>query len=249
MRTLLAFPVLLLATFFFGGLVLLATLLRVPYREGGLYDKAPGWWARTLLWASGVKVRLHGTEQVVVGEPRIYVCNHVSWYDVLALAVSLPRYKFIGKAELVRIPLFGPAAAATGLIPIERENRKAAFESYRLAAKQIRGGMSVVVYPEGTRGESYRLRGFKKGPFVLAIEAGVPIVPTIIHGTIEVLPRGSLYLQSGTVDIHFLDPVPTQGLTYDDRDTLSREVWQRMATAMREKYDVESCAEKVPAAM
>lgn len=240
MRTLLTFLTLLVSTTVFGTLVLIALLLGVPDGEGSVYEKAPRWWAQTLLWSARVKIRLHEPERMSGGEPRIYVCNHVSWFDVLALAVALPRYKFIGKAELTRIPLFGAAAKITGLIPIERDNRKAAFESYRRAAQLIRGGISVVVYPEGTRGRSYALRPFKKGPFVLAAEATVPIVPTIVHGTIEILPRGSFHVRPGTVDIHFLEPLATDGMTYDDRDAISRETWTRMATAMRDHYGVES---------
>ena len=138
------------------------------------------------------------------------------------------------------MPLFGGAARAVGTIPIERENRKAAFQSYEEAAVRIRDGRSVVVFPEGTRGWTYEMRPFKKGTFVLAIAAGVPVVPTLIHGTVEVLPRGSFWLRAGRVDVHLLEPVPTAGLTYDDRDRLARDVYARLADAQRALYGVES---------
>ena len=96
------------------------------------------------------------------------------------------------------------------------------------------------MYPEGTRGTGYALRPFKKGPFVLAIAAGVPVVPTIIHGTVRALPRGSWWLRAGIVDVHFLDPVDTEGLTYEDRDQLARVVYDRMADALRDLYGVDS---------
>jgi 1-acyl-sn-glycerol-3-phosphate acyltransferase len=137
------------------------------------------------------------------------------------------------------VPIFGAAARAVNTVFIERENRKAAFQSYDEASAKIREGLSVVVFPEGTRGTTYAMRRFKKGPFVLAIAAGVPIVPTIVHGTIHVLPKGSLWARAGTVHVHFLEPVPTAGLTYDDRETLSRAVYERMANAFRELYGVE----------
>jgi 1-acyl-sn-glycerol-3-phosphate acyltransferase len=152
----------------------------------------------------------------------------------------LPRYSFVAKAELFRVPLFGPAARAVGTIPIERENRKAAFQSYEEAARRIREGRNVVVYPEGTRGASYALRPFKKGPFVLAVAAGVPVVPTVLHGTIEVLPRGSFWARAGQVDVHLLEPVPAAGLSYDDRDRLTRAVYERMADGLRTLYGVAS---------
>jgi len=236
MRTVLVFLTLVIMTPVFGLMVILAALVGVKDAEGSIYDNAPRWWARCLVGAAGIRVRLHNAERLRTGSPRIYVSNHVSWFDVLTLAAVLPRYKFVGKAELFRIPVFGRAARAAGMIAIERENRKAAFESYRVAAERIRAGASVVVFPEGTRGRSYALRQFKKGPFVLAVAAGVPIVPSIVHGTLEVMPRDSFRVRSGVVDIHFLEPIDTDGLTYDDRNRLSRESWERMADAMHELY-------------
>lgn len=240
MRTVLVFLTLLIMTPVFGLMVIVAALFGVKDREGSIYDNAPRWWARCLVWAAGIRVRLHNEERMRSGEPRIYVSNHISWFDVLTLAAVLPRYKFVGKAELFRIPLFGRAARAAGMIPIERENRKSAFESYRVAADRIRAGASVVVFPEGTRGRSYALRPFKKGPFVLAVAAGVPMVPTIVHGSLEVMSRDSFRIRSGEVHIHFLESIDTAGLTYEDRNRLSRAAWDRMAKAMRDLYGVES---------
>jgi 1-acyl-sn-glycerol-3-phosphate acyltransferase len=126
------------------------------------------------------------------------------------------------------------------MIAIERENRKSAFESYRVAAERIRAGASVVVFPEGTRGRNYSVREFKKGPFVLAVAANAPIIPTVVHGTIEVMPRDSFWIRSHDVDIHFLEAIEVAGMTYEDRDRLSRLARDRMADAMHELYGVES---------
>ena len=240
MRTILVFLTLVTMTPVFGLMVIVAALFGVKDREGSIYDNAPRWWAQCLVWAAGIRVRLHNEERMRSGEPRIYVSNHISWFDVLTLAAVLPRYKFVGKAELFRIPLFGRAARAAGMIPIERENRKSAFESYRVAAERIRAGASVVVFPEGTRGRTYALRQFKKGPFVLAVAAGVPMVPTIVHGSLEVMDRDSFRVRSGVIDIHFLESIDTAGLTYEDRNRLSRAAWDQMAGAMRDLYGVES---------
>jgi 1-acyl-sn-glycerol-3-phosphate acyltransferase len=240
MRTLLAALTFVVLTFVLGTVVLLARLIGVREGPGSIFDRAPRWWARGILAASGVDVVFHDHDRTETGEPRIFVCNHVSWYDVLVLVAYLPRYSFVAKAELFRVPIFGPAARAVGTIPIDRDNRKAAFQSYDEAALRIREGRNVVVFPEGTRGESYALRPFKKGPFVLAVAAGVPVVPTVLHGTIEVNPRGTLRVRACTVHVHPLDAVPTAGLTYDDRDRLSRAVYERMADAMRQLYGVES---------
>ncbi|HEX5580735.1 MAG TPA: lysophospholipid acyltransferase family protein [Gemmatimonadaceae bacterium] len=223
-----------------GGLVVVASLLGVRDRPGGVYDWAARSWTRILCAAAGVRIVLHDAERMHHGSARVFAANHVSWYDVFSLASVLPFTKFVAKTELFRIPIFGRAARAVGSIPIDRDNRKAAFGAYDEAAKRIRGGSSVIVFPEGTRGRDYRLRPFKKGPFVLAIAAQAPIVPTIVHGTIAVQPRDSWRINPGRVDVHFLEPVETVGMGYEDRDRLSREVWTRMATALHELYGVES---------
>ena len=240
MRTLFVLPALVVLTAFWGGVVLLARLFGVTDGPGTIYERAPRYWARAVLALSGTEVVVHGAERGRTGEARIFVCNHVSWYDVLVLVAHLPRYSFVAKSELFRVPIFGPAARAVGTIPIERDNRRAAFQSYEEAAVRIRAGRNVVVFPEGTRGTSYALRPFKKGPFVLAVAAGVPVVPTLLHGTMAVLPRQSLWLRAGRVDVHLLAPVDAAGLTYDDRDALGGAVYARMADALRVEYGVES---------
>lgn len=240
MRTILTALTLMVLTPILGMAVIVAGLLRFRDRPGGIFDRAPRVWCRAILWAAGVKVRVHNAHLMSYDEPRIYVGNHVSWFDIFTLASLLPHYKFVAKAELFRIPLFGPAARAAGMISIERDNRKSAFASYDRAADQIRKGASVVVFPEGTRGSTYELRPFKKGPFVLAVAAQVPVTPVIVHGTIPIQPKGSFRVRSGTVDVHFLEPIPTSGMTYEDRDRLARETWQRMARAFEREYAVTS---------
>jgi 1-acyl-sn-glycerol-3-phosphate acyltransferase len=191
------------------------------------------------LWAAGIKLRVHGLENGGGGEPRVFASNHVSWFDVAALAKVLPRHKFVAKAELFKIPIFGRAMRAAGMIEIQRENRKAAFGAYEVAAERIKQGNSVVVFPEGTRGHTYQLRPFKKGPFVLAIAAGVPIVPIVVHGTIEIMRKGSIWAHPGTIDIHLLEPAGTSAVDYDHREALMQTVRTRMAETMRDLYGVE----------
>ena len=241
-----------LATVVLGLTVIIAALLGREDKPDSIYDKVPRWWSTAVLWAVGIKVRVHGLEKVSDQGPHIFASNHVSWFDVPSLAKVLPRYKFVAKAELFKVPIFGRAMRAAGMIEIQRENRKAAFGAYEVAAERIRAGNSVVVFPEGTRGHAYPLRPFKKGPFVLAIAAGVPIVPIIVHGTIEVMRRGSLLARPGTIDIHLLDPVSTAGVDYDHREVLMQTVRTRMADAMRELYGVEplpAAASRLPSSV
>ena len=238
-RTILLFVTAGLATFVLGLTVIIAAMLGVKDKPNGLFENAPRWWSTLLMWALGVKVRVHGWENIGEG-PHIFASNHISWFDVPALAKTLPRYKFVAKAELFKVPIFGHGMRAVGMIEIQRENRKAAFGAYEIAAEKIRGGSSVVVFPEGTRGHAYPLRPFKKGPFVLAIAAGVPIIPVIVHGTIEIMPKGSLWAHPGTIDVHLLEPVSTTGVDYDHREALMQTVRTRMVNAMRQLYGIES---------
>ncbi|MCE2900832.1 MAG: lysophospholipid acyltransferase family protein [Gemmatimonas sp.] len=241
-RTALTFLALLVGTVVFGGLVLLAKLFGVRKAPDSVYEKAPRWWAAWLLRAAGVKVVLHGDDGLAARAPRVYIANHVSWFDIPAMIEALPHYGFVAKRELEQIPLFGAAAREVGVIYIDRENRKAAFGAYEDAARKIREGNPVLVYPEGTRGHEYALRPFKKGPFVLAIGSGAPIVPVVIHGTIAVNPRGEFRASPGTVHVHLLEPIPTAGLTYDDRNTLADQVRERMAACLRTQYGVDSAS-------
>lgn len=240
MRTLITWLTMLVVTPFMALLVIVAGLVGVRNRPGGIYDWGPRLWARIALRVAGVRLVLHGGDRLASAAPRVFVSNHVSWFDIFALMAILPRYRFVAKAELFRIPLFGPAARRAGTIPIERENRKAAFQSYEEAARGIRDGASVVVCPEGTRGESYALRPFKKGPFVLAIAAAAPVVPVVVHGTREVQPKGSNRIRAAAVHVHFLDEIPTTGLTYEARDQLADDCWRRMATVLEQEYGVIS---------
>jgi 1-acyl-sn-glycerol-3-phosphate acyltransferase len=240
MRTLLVLLAILIATPPMGLLVIVAAMLGVRDGHRSVYDWAPRTWSRLLLRAGGVRVHLHNAERMATSEPRVYVANHVSWFDVFALAATLPLYKFVAKQELARIPIFGRAVRATGMIFIDRDNRKAAFAGYEAAAQRIREGASVVVYPEGTRGASYALRPFKKGPFVLAIAAGVPVVPTLLYGTREILPKGTLRVRSGEVHVHFLPPIPTEGMSYADRDRLARLTSEAMTDLLAREYGVQS---------
>jgi 1-acyl-sn-glycerol-3-phosphate acyltransferase len=175
----------------------------------------------------------------------VVIANHVSWFDIFPLAAEVPWCSFVAKSELRRLPLFGFAAECVGIVFLDRDNRKQAFESYKVAAAEVQRGRTIVVCPEGTRGTDYHLRPFKKGPFVLAIASRSPVIPTIVHGAREVMPKGSFWIRSGTVDLHFLEPVMTSGCEYDDRADLMADVWGRMADALETIYGVTTTEQPV----
>ena len=235
MRALLAYPMMALQTMIFVVPIAIMTLFRIPIRPNSFVGRGGHWWSYWVLWAAGVKVVVRNPERVSRTESRVYVSNHVSWFEIFALATVIDRYRFVAKKEIQHVPLFGRAAGAVAAIYIERTNRKAAFSSYEEAAERIKGGLNVAVYPEGTRGRSYELRPFKKGPFVLAIAAQVPIVPLLSWGSKEVQAKGEIAIHSGTIELTFLEPVETKWLTYEDRDAVVETVWNRIAAALEEK--------------
>ncbi len=202
-------------------------------------------WARSICRAAGVRIVVHGSEHILRDRGAVYASNHVSWFDIFAIASILPRYTFVAKAELRRIPIFGWGAEACGIVFLERENRSSAFDAYHTVAVKVSAGVSVVVCPEGTRGDSYSLRSFKKGPFVLAIAAGAPVVPVIIYGTREIMPKGTWRVQSGVVHVHFLSVIETTGYDYDRRHDVMQAVWQQSADALRLAYGVPQSGRSV----
>jgi len=239
-RTIFAATIAIIATTIGGLGAIIAGFFGVEDRPGGIFDNTPRFWSRVILWASGVRVVVHNPERMAGGEPHVYMSNHLSWFDIPTLAGVLPRYKFVAKAELFKVPVFGPAIRAIGMVPIERQNRKAAFGAYDVAAKKIQAGNSVVVFPEGSRGYDYPIRPFKRGPFVLAIAAGVPIVPVLLHGTHDVFGKGTALVRSGQVDVHLLEPVSTAGLDYSDRGALAVSVRSRLVAALDSFYGIPS---------
>jgi 1-acyl-sn-glycerol-3-phosphate acyltransferase len=238
MRIILVAVTVLIMTALLAPIVVVARLIGKKEGPRSIYAWATRTWARSVLKAAGVRARIHNPERLSSEKGAVYISNHVSWFDVFVLAAELPRYSFIAKSELRKIPLFGYGAEAAGIVFLDRDNRKAAFESYKLAAREVERGRSIVVYPEGTRGLDYHLRPFKKGPFVLAIASQCPIIPTIVHGSREVMAKGSFVIHPGVIDVHFLDPIETRGLSYEDRAELMMRVWTRMANGMRELYSI-----------
>ena len=238
MRTVLTVLAVAFVTILLAPVVIIARLFGVHEGEHGVAQWCMRNWARSMLVAAGAKVVVHNPDRLLRGRGAVYACNHVSWFDVFAIASVLPRYTFIAKSELRKLPLFGWGAESAGVVFLARDNRKSAFESYQGAAKEVVAGKNVVVFPEGTRGREYGLRSFKKGPFVLAIAAQAPVVPVLIYGAREVMPKGTFRVRPATVHVHFLEAVETAGLDYERRHDVMLMVWNRMAECLRTEYGV-----------
>ena len=195
------------------------------------YDWASRFLSRAVLWAGGTPVRIRGLENIDTEAPQVVACNHQSMFDVWAVAAHLPvRYHFVAKKEIKSIPIFGRAAGAAGHVYIDRGNRMAAVESLKVAGRKIREEESTaVVFPEGTRSLTGDLQSFKKGPFIMAIEAGVPIVPTVIDGTFGILPKRGVRVRPHPISVWFGTPIDSGRYTHDDRDALITRVHAQMA--------------------
>lgn len=219
-RTLWFLANLLVFTLFYGLTSIIAGLIGWPNRPGGVYDHCTSDWSRILLWAAGTRVRVSGAERLPSGGI-VYASNHQSWFDIFALSVTIPgQMRFVSKIELSRVPVLGRAMRSAGHIFLNRQNKGQAFGAYEDAAAAIRNGLSAVVFPEGTRSRTGELQPFKKGPFVLAIAAQVPLVPVYCAGTYTLLPRGTVRLRPHPIAVMFGEPISTTGMTYDDRERL-----------------------------
>jgi 1-acyl-sn-glycerol-3-phosphate acyltransferase len=190
-------------------------------------------WARISLLIAGVRLEIHGRQYLPAHGPVIYMANHQSNFDILALFAGLPvQFRWLAKEELFSVPLFGFAMRRTGYIPIDRSDRKKAREGMEEAVRRINEGTSVVIFPEGTRSPDATLLPFKKGGFILALQAQVPVMPVAIDGSGVIMPKHSLLIRSGTIRINFFPALAVSGRGLADRDLLIEEVRQPIAQAL-----------------
>jgi 1-acyl-sn-glycerol-3-phosphate acyltransferase len=183
-------------------------------------------WSGYILKAAGVKIEVENVDTIKNAVPAIIVGNHQSQFDVVALAYALPiPVRFLAKKELFKIPFFGGGMKGAGIIPIDRQNRTKAIESIRHAEEVIRKHkLGIVAFPEGTRSPDGEIRKFKKGPFILAINTQLPIVPVSISGTRFIMKKGTAKIRAGKIKIVIHEPIQTTGLTLNDRDELLEKV-------------------------
>lgn len=193
------------------------------------------WGARAGVWLAGVRTRVVGLEKLDPAQPYVFMSNHVSNIDPPIIVPLLGRrMSILAKQELFRIPLLGTAMKLGQLVPVDRSNRDAAIESVKRAVDVLRSGVSMLVYPEGTRSRDGRLLPFKKGPFHLAMESGVPVVPLTIVGAYEIWPKGEFAIHPGTATLVVHNPIdPTK---FADRENLMEAVRAAIDSGLPEKY-------------
>jgi 1-acyl-sn-glycerol-3-phosphate acyltransferase len=206
MRRIISLCVLIAATIC---LAIAAIVLRPFDGTGRCVNGLGRLWARVHLRACGIRVAVTGRKNITMKPPCILMCNHQSTLDIFALLSSLDlHFKWMAKKELFSVPFLGWALAAGKNIAVDRDNPRAAIKAMNEAARRIKEGTSVVIFPEGTWGKDGRLLPFKKGGFSLALRMGVPIVPVGIHGTGPLQPEGSFVpRRKGLVRIRIGEPV------------------------------------------
>ncbi|MGQ0813713.1 MAG: lysophospholipid acyltransferase family protein [Gemmatimonadota bacterium] len=219
------------ATFVLSSMVVIGSLLR---HRGGLYEWIARSWGAWIIWASGVKVIVEGAENLRLERAQIIASNHQSWYDVFALAAILPkRFRFIAKAELRRIPLFGLAWASAGHISIERQDRSQAINALDKAGELVRSDNSaIMIFPEGTRSPSGQLQPFKKGAFMLALRTGLEIVPAAVIGSRAVQKKNDWRVHSGNIIVRFGEPIDSSHFDEAHREQLTRLVRERIGALL-----------------
>ena len=221
LRTLWFLTNLVIFTSYYASVAVIAGLIGIRAWKSGVYDWCIREWSFKLLKAARVPYKSSGMDKIPKGQPVVFVSNHQSWFDIFLLATQLPQpSKFVVKKELLKIPLLGRAIKSAGHIIIDRQDRTKAMDAYENAAAAIREGVNAVIFAEGTRSRTGELLPFKKGPFVLAVAAQVPIVPIYCAGTFSLLQKGSVRIRPQPIALLVGDPIPTAGLAYEDRQDL-----------------------------
>lgn len=222
-----------------GGTVtgLTATLGPVIIALGSRDEEAPDGvirlWARGILRSADVRDEVVGLENLPQ-QTCVYVCNHLSHFDVLVLLTRLPRHvRFIAKAELYDIPIFGRAMVAAGNVTVDRSGSDRDRRAMMGAVERVRTRTNILFFAEGTRSEDGLLGRFKKGAAALALEASVPMVPMAIAGTKDILTKGSIQVHGGRrVTLCIGEAIRTEGMKPTQRDELT----QRARAAVEALY-------------
>jgi len=221
----------------------LVALLTLPYavltgNSSFLYVMGM-WVVRVGIRLSGVRAEIIGREKLNPKQTYIYMSNHVSNLDPPLLIPLLPnRTSVLVKKELFRIPILGFAMRVAHLVPVDRANRDSAIASMRTAADVIRAGLSMTIFPEGTRSPNGRLLPLKKGPFYLAMDSGCPIVPITLVGTHEILPKGKMFISANAPAAKIIFHEPIFPAKFADREELICAVRDAIASGLPVEHNV-----------
>lgn len=213
-------------------IIAILTILVSPLdRNGKITHYLSKIFGGVILFIAGVKVKTEGTELLDNNRNYIFISNHASYFDIPVLMKAIPNnVRFIYKDSLTKIPILGWGMYLGGYLPISRDNVRDAMKSLKEAAKKVLKGISVVIFPEGTRSYDGKPGEFKRGMFVLADEAKVPLVPVAIIGSEKILPRSRFKINSGTVKVVFNKPVEykkDKNFLNEIRNTIVKNISER----------------------
>lgn len=221
-RTLFAWLSLLISTVILGTVAIFLSLFD---SSGNLPHLIARLWGKIQLATTGTTVKIQGVENIDPKKSYILVSNHQGNFDIFALLGYLPiQFRWIAKAELFRAPFMGWAMSRIGYIAIERESPKKAYRSMLQAAEKVKNGVSVMIFPEGTRSLDGNLQPFKKGLFLIALKSQAPILPITICGTGKIMQKGDWRIYPGNVQIIIDPPVETAGIPTEKEGELSAHV-------------------------
>jgi 1-acyl-sn-glycerol-3-phosphate acyltransferase len=202
--------------------------IRLLYRIGM-------WGARTGVWVTGVRVEMIGLERLDPNATYVFMVNHVSNIDPPLLLPRIPgRTSVMAKQELFRLPILGRAMRLGSLVPVDRGNRDAGIAAVRAAEVVVKQGIHMTIYIEGHRSFDGKMLPFKKGPFYLAEQCQVPVVPVTITGTHYVMPKGRFSIRPGLVSVIFHQPIPPA--EFGTRDELMARVRAAINSGLPEQY-------------
>lgn len=205
----------------------------------------PRFLGRVLCRLADVRVKVIGLENIDPDQTYIFAGNHCSQFDIFAFQGYFSHdFKWIAKKELFRVPVFGQAMHRIGYIAIDRSRGRQAIKSLDDAAKQIAAGSSVLIFPEGTRSEDGVVRDFKAGAVLLAIKAGVPLVPVGFNGSYEVLPKGKFLPESGEIHIRIGPPLDTGEYRAADKQQLAADLLAAVEKQLDDRYVQARSAEE-----
>jgi 1-acyl-sn-glycerol-3-phosphate acyltransferase len=188
-------------------------------------------WSRTIFFFSGVRVRVLHPERLPRSRGLVIVSNHESYADILVLLANLPmQVRLMAKRGIFRVPILGWSIRAAGFVPVDRGVRSRGAATVEAALRLLKSGRSIVLFPEETRARDGDLLPFKPGAALLAIRSGFPLLPVAIAGTRRVLPRGTLDMTPGRVVLSIGTPIATAGRSARDRDEVTREARQAIAS-------------------
>jgi 1-acyl-sn-glycerol-3-phosphate acyltransferase len=230
-------PAISVYTIVLGTLSLASSLLD---RRGHLAHWCARTWSRLILATTGVRVHLEGLERLEPRRTYVFVSNHQSIYDIPILFWSLPyQLRIIAKASLGRFPFLGWHLRRSGHMLVDR-SRPDRARIFAWASRLTADGLSLIVFPEGTRSRDGRVGRFKGGSFYLALEAGLPVVPLSVVGSRHVMLKGRLATYPGDVRLVVHEPIATAGLSGSDAKAFGERVRQVLAPAAESDVDVPS---------